>query len=106
MRRSGAMAPLRMAGRVLGAVRITIAPARINGSASRAPSPEGRRLSLSPSMISTDILSRRLGGSSVNGDSGRNRMAPARSLGRVRSSAADMIAPSENPIATGALAKR
>ena len=63
------------------------------------------RVSFSPSMISTGLPSKRVGGSWVNGDSDRNRMAPVSRLGRVRSSAAAMIAPLEKPMAVGALAK-
>jgi hypothetical protein len=60
----------------------------------------GRRLSFSPSMIRTGVRSRRVGRSSPNGESGRNRMALASSPGRVRSRAAAVIAPLEKPIAT------
>lgn len=42
----------------------------------------------------------------ANGDSGRNKMAPARRLARVRRSTADMMAPLDNPTAMGSFEKR
>ena len=56
---------------------VTVAPARINLSASRRPSPGDLRLSFSPLMISTGVPSKRFGKSFANGESGRTRMAPA-----------------------------
>jgi hypothetical protein len=54
----------------------------------------------------TDAGTTTSGGSWVNGESGLNMMIRARSLGRVRSRVAAMIAPLEQPMAIGALVKR
>lgn len=66
---------------------VTAALASRRRSARRAPSPGDLRLSLSPSMINMGMQFGRDGGSLANGESNRNRMAPARSVGRVSSRA-------------------
>ncbi len=79
---------------------------RVRRSASRAPSPGDRRLSFSPSMIRTGVPSNRTDRSVGKGDSGRNRTAPANSVGSVSNMAAVMIAPLEKPTAMGCCANR
>jgi hypothetical protein len=57
------------------------------------------------SMIRTGVPAKLGGWSSRKGESARNRIAPARSSGRVRRRAAAMMAPIEKPMAMGALVR-
>lgn len=73
------------------------------GQALGQPETTGRSTAVLLPMIKIGVPCSLVGRSSRNGDSGRNRMAPTSSPGRVRSRAAAIMAPLEKPMAMGAL---